>query len=195
MKSRDGKKTKKSQSGWEGKYKKKMERIHTVQTSLRRNSLHVQCGIDSERRAVTGCSPRAQVKHVPLKLHKRLSRLSAKLSPSVCRPPAADCLNPPQPPPPPLLPLPPSRFLAASLIHPHPPPCSLLLSSTSSYSCAPTQLSRAEPRGPSAGLDSNGFNKNTVWGMRIEFHTWTPRRYMCFFLIKKEEAAAAPRAR
>lgn len=174
---------------WRGE-KKIKERIHTVQTSLRRNSLHVQCGIDSERRAVTGCSPRAQVKHVPLKLHKRLSRLSAKLSPSVCRPPAADCLNPPPPPP-----LPPSRFLAASLIlpnslsppSPHP--------STSSYSCAPTQLSRAEPRGPSAGRDSNGFNKNTVWGMRIEFHTWTPRRYMCFFLIKKGEAAAAPRAR
>ena len=35
--------------------------------------------------------------------------------------------------------------------------------------------------------------------MRIEFHTWTPRHYMCFFLIKKrrasgvrERASAAP---
>lgn len=140
-----------------------------------------------------GVLTQAQVKHILVKLHKRLSCLLGKLSPSVAlllTAPIRRCLI--------------HTVSSLSLPHNH----SLCLSPSFLHSLSlsvpsflvqyvPTQPSRAKLSwpGPPACRDSNGFNKNTVWGMRIEFHTWTPRHYMCFFLIKKGERAEWVRER
>lgn len=130
-----------------------------------------------------GVLTQAQVKHVLVKLHKRLLPFG-QIKP-LCRP-AADCPNPSRPYSHCILPL--------SLSHNH--SLSLMLSVPSLLvQYVPTQPSRAKLSwpGPPACRDSNGFNKNTVWWMRIEFHTWTPRHYMCFFLIKKGVRAECER--
>lgn len=120
-------------------------------------------------RLCRGAKIQAQVKHVLVKLHKRLL-LFCKLSPSVallltasvfcCLVHTVSSLS--------LTPC-----LSTSFLH----PLSLMLSVLSLLvQYVPTQPSRAKLSwpGPPACCDSNGFNKNTVWWMRIEFHTWTP---------------------
>lgn len=132
-----------------------------------------------------GVLTQAQVKHVLVKLRKRLSCLSGKLSPSVVLLQTVSilwCLVHTL--------CPPSLSLSRSpsfVLLPTPPPS---LYSTSAHS----RVELSWP-GPSANRDSNGFNKNTVWGMRIEFHTWVLRHYMCFFLIKKEEQERGEQSR
>lgn len=105
-------------------------------------------GLSAPGRA--GVLTQAQVKHILVKLHKRLSCLSGKLSPSVVLLQTVSilwCLV--------HIPCPLSLSPLSAPSAPHPP------SLYSTYAHSRVELSWP---GPSANRDSNGFNKNTVWG-------------------------------
>lgn len=125
-----------------------------------------------------GVLNQAQVKHVLVKLHKRLSCLSGKLSPSVVLLQTVSilwCLV--------HTPCPPSLSLSCSTSLVLLPRCPTSLYST--YAHSRVELSWP---GPSANRDSNGFNKNTVWGDENWIsYLGAPTLHVFLFLIKKGE--------